>query len=325
MQHSFMYPAVADSDGVTVLNRKRIYILPTRQGLAFAAALLVMLAGSMNYNNALGFALTFLLVSLALVSLLHTYRNLAGLRISARPAPAVFAGSVARFPIVVDNADGSRRDGVVITEQRAADDVVIHLDIAADSNVRVELPVAAGRRGWRALNRICIASRAPFGIFRAWYRVPVGVRSIIYPKPFGDLSLPIHNAQFGADSGHGGSGREDFAGLRDYQRGDSVRHIHWKAAAHGDALPVKLFDGARTRDVVLNFQDTPAGDVELRLSQLTAWVLQAEAEGLHYTLRLPITTAAESNSGGVAHGASDTGLAHRDKCLRRLALYGVSE
>lgn len=323
-----MYPAVADADGVTVLNRKRVYILPTRQGLVFAIVLLVMLVGSMNYNNALGFALTFLLVSLALVSLLHTYRNLAGLRVSARPAPAVFAGSVARFPIAVDNAEGSRRDGVVITEQRAVDDIAIHLDLAPNSNVRVELPVPAGRRGWRDLHRICIASRAPFGIFRAWYRVPVGVRSIVYPQPFGDLPLPIHNAESGADSGHGGSGREDFAGLRDYQRGDSVRHIHWKAAAHGDSLPVKLFDGARTRDVVLNFEDTRAGDIELRLSQLTAWVLKAETEGLHYTLRLPSTTAAGSDGGsdwgGTVHDATDTGPAHRDDCLRRLALYGVS-
>ena len=80
------------------LNRKRIYILPTRQGLAFATAIVVMLAGAMNYNNSLAYVLTFLLVSLALVSLLHTYRNLAGLRISARPAPPVFAGASARFP-----------------------------------------------------------------------------------------------------------------------------------------------------------------------------------------------------------------------------------
>jgi uncharacterized protein (DUF58 family) len=321
MRTSFLYPAVADADGVTVLNRKRIYILPTRQGLVFGIVLMVMLAGSMNYNNALGFALTFLLISLALVSLLHTYRNLAGLRVSARPAPAAFAGSVARFPIAVDNAGGARRDGVVITEQRAVDDSVIHLDLTADSNVRVELPVATARRGWRDLHRICIASRAPFGIFRAWYRVPVDVRSIVYPKPFGDLPLPTHDAESGADGGHGGSGREDFAGLREYQRGDSVRHIHWKAAAHGDTLPVKRFDGARTRDVVLSFEDTPAGDVELRLSQLAAWVIKAEAEGLHFTLRLPDTGAVDSDPERGAQAAADSGPAHRDACLRRLALY----
>jgi uncharacterized protein (DUF58 family) len=316
MQHSFMYPDVADANGVTRLNRKRIYILPTRQGLAFAIALLVMLAGSMNYNNSLGFALTFLLVALALVSLLHTYRNLAGLRISAHAASAVFAGNVARFPITVDNPDGPRRDGVVITEQRASGDTVVHVDLRADSLARVELPVAAGHRGWRRLDRICIASRAPFGIFRAWYRVPVGVRGIVYPHPFGELPLPVHDAESGAEGGHGGSGREDFAGLREYRRGDSVHHIHWKAAARGGVLPVKLFSGARTRDIVLRFADTPAGDLELRLSQLTAWVLAAEAQGLHYTLRLPASLP-------MLPADANTGPAHRDQCLQRLALFGL--
>ena len=313
-----MYPDVADADGVTRLTRKRIYIMPTRQGLAFAVALLVMLAGSMNYNNALGFALTFLLVALALVSLLHTYRNLAGLQVSARAALPVFAGNVARFPITVDNADGPRRDGVVITEQRATNDIVVHLDLAPDSDARVELPVATQHRGWRNLDRICIASRAPFGIFRAWYRVPVGVRSIVYPHPFGATPLPLHYAESGGESGHGGSGRDDFAGLREYRRGDAVHHIHWKAAARGGVVPVKLFAGARTRDVVLRFTDTPAGDVERRLAQLTAWVLSAEAQGLHYTLQLP-------GAAPVLSSDPDTGPAHRDQCLRRLALYGIDE
>jgi uncharacterized protein (DUF58 family) len=318
MQRSFMYPDAAHADGITQLNRKRIYILPTRQGLVFALALLVMLAGSMNYNNALGFALTFLLVSLALVSMLHTYRNLHGLRISAHAAPAVFAGHAARFPITVDNPGGPRRDGVVLTEQRAVNDTVIHLDLAPDSLAHIELPVATSRRGWRNLDRICIASRAPFGIFRAWYRVPVGVRGLVYPQPFGELPLPRHESESGGESGHGGSGREDFAGLREYRRGDAMHHIHWKAAARGGVLPVKQFEGARTRDVVLRYADIPAGDLELRLAQLTAWVLAADAQGLHYSLQLP----------GDAPGATDdadSGPAHRDQCLRRLALFGLDE
>ncbi|MFT5174980.1 MAG: hypothetical protein ACI8W7_003169 [Gammaproteobacteria bacterium] len=318
MQHSVLYPDVADANGVTLLTRKRVYILPTRHGLAFAIVLMVMLAGSMNYNNALGFALTFLLVSLALVSLLHTYRNLAGLCVSAHPAAPVFAGNEARFSITIDNPGGPRRDGVVITEQRASNDAVVHLHLAPDSNARVELPVVTEQRGWRKLDRVCIASRAPFGIFRAWYRVPTAVRSIVYPHPIDDLPLPVHDTQAGAEGGRGGTGREDFAGLRDYRRGDPVRHIHWKVAARGGAWPLKLFDGARTGDVVLRFVDTPSGDVERRLSQLAAWVLAAEAKGLHYTLELPGTAQPPTTD-------PDTGPAHRDQCLRRLALFGIAQ
>ena len=52
------------------LRFRRIYILPTRQGMGFAAAVSVMLLGSINYDNALGYVLSFLLVSAALVSML---------------------------------------------------------------------------------------------------------------------------------------------------------------------------------------------------------------------------------------------------------------
>ena len=59
------------SDGTAPLRlaQRRIFILPTRAGLLFAAALLAMLTGAINYNLALGHALVFLLAGLALVGM----------------------------------------------------------------------------------------------------------------------------------------------------------------------------------------------------------------------------------------------------------------
>ncbi len=75
----------------------RIYILPTRHGYAFVLALCAMLLGAINYSNGLAYALTFLLASLALVSMLHANRNLAGLKFGvsaqnrlSQEAPLVF-------------------------------------------------------------------------------------------------------------------------------------------------------------------------------------------------------------------------------------------
>ena len=45
--------------GEVTLTMRRVFIVPTRAGLAFAALLLVMLVGAINYNLGLGFALTF--------------------------------------------------------------------------------------------------------------------------------------------------------------------------------------------------------------------------------------------------------------------------
>jgi len=304
--------SIPASETGAALDRRRIYILPTRQGLAYAAVLLVMLSGAINYNNALAYLLTFLLTSLALVSLLHTYRNLAGLKISARPAAPVFAGGSAHFPVRVDNAGGPERDGVVLSERRAPGALVLHLRLAADSHAEELLAVPATARGWRELDRVCIASRAPFGIFRAWSPVRVAVRALVYPHPAGERPLPASVTESRDDHGHGGSGREDFSGLREYRAGDSPRHIHWKAAARGGVLPVKLFDGASAAETVLRFADAGGAGVEERLSQLAAWVLEAQARGLRYALEMP--------DGRLP---ADSGPAHQDACLRRLALHGL--
>ena len=52
------------SDGTAPLRlgQRRIFIVPSRAGLFFALALVVMLIGAINYNLALGHALVFLLV-----------------------------------------------------------------------------------------------------------------------------------------------------------------------------------------------------------------------------------------------------------------------
>ena len=116
------------------------------------------------------------------------------------------------------------------------------------------------------------------------------------------------------ERGHGGSGRDDFAGLREYRRGDAPRHVHWKAAARSQVLPVKQFEGASTEDVMLRLADAHGGHLEASLSQLVAWILEAESRGLHYGLDL--------GTGRLEPGG---GPAHQDECLRRLALFGLPE
>jgi hypothetical protein len=60
------------------LGQRRIFVLPTGFGLALGLTLLVMLLASINYTLSLGFALTFLIGSVAWISIHHAFRNLVG-------------------------------------------------------------------------------------------------------------------------------------------------------------------------------------------------------------------------------------------------------
>ena len=113
-------------------------------------------------------------------------------------------------------------------------------------------------------------------------------------------------------------GLDNFAGIRSYQPGDPMRHLAWRQIARhdpalGGQLVTKQFDGGAVAELALDFAALPAHlDLELRLSRLTQWVLQAEARALPYRLTIA----------GHTHGPA-LGDAHRAACLRALALYGA--
>ncbi len=90
------------------LTQRRVYIVPTRQGYTFALTVFILLIASINYALALGFVLTFTLVSMASVAMLHTWRNLAHLTLRPGRSDAIFAGETAHVGITVETPSTTR-------------------------------------------------------------------------------------------------------------------------------------------------------------------------------------------------------------------------
>src|SRR5512133_3193926 len=89
--------------GDVLLDRRRVYILPTVPGLAFGAAVLVLLVGSINYSLQLGYLLTFLVASMAVVGMHSTHSNLVQIVLRGVRVEPVFAGDVAVFEVTATN------------------------------------------------------------------------------------------------------------------------------------------------------------------------------------------------------------------------------
>ncbi len=89
--------------GAVLLDRRRVYILPTKPGVLFGAAMLVLLIGSINYSLQLGYMLTFLVTSMAVVGMHTTHSNLAQIVLRGVRVEPVFAGDVAVFQITAAN------------------------------------------------------------------------------------------------------------------------------------------------------------------------------------------------------------------------------
>jgi uncharacterized protein (DUF58 family) len=303
--------------GEVLLSQRRVFILPTRAGIGFAVLLLVLLIGSINYQLGLGFALTFLALSCALVDMVFTYRNLAHLALQQGRTPQVFAGQEAQFELHLTNRTPLARFGVWIDfdDVKEARHVV---DVKARGTAAVLLAVPTARRGWLQPARVVLSTRFPLGLYRAWSYWRPAARALVYPRPEeGAPPLPVSGSASG--SGRAG-GNDDFAGVRSYQAGDSPRQLAWRQIARldpslGGQLVTKHFEGATGDELVLDFATLPAYlDLELRLSRMTRWVLDAEQRALPYAFRL----------GQVRYDAA-LGAAHQAACLRALALYGLQE
>ncbi|MGB0722867.1 MAG: DUF58 domain-containing protein [Gammaproteobacteria bacterium] len=305
-------------EAVTVLTNRHIYILPTVTGTAFAAVMVVMLMGSMNFKLSLGYALVFLLSGMAFASMLHTYRNLAGLRIAGGRADPVFAGDAARFQVHLEAPKGLDRRAVVLTPaaDSAQPDSAAIADIDADlPPVTVEMTLRARRRGLLRLGRVRVETRYPLGLFRSWSWAEMDARCVIYPHPAA-RDTPFPSAPDGDGSGVGasqGDGQEDFTGLRRWRPGDNLGQVAWKMLARERGMLTKEFAGEARASLWFDFDAITHADTELRLSILCRWILDAHAGGEHYGLRLPGTT--------VAPASDET---HLRRCLEALALYEVS-
>jgi uncharacterized protein (DUF58 family) len=313
---NWLYGSAPPQRGEIVLGHRRVYIVPSRLGLFYAAALAILLVGSINYALALGFALTFLLAGMGIAAMVHTTRNLARLSVRAGRSEPVFAGDAARFRLGMANAGDYDRPEILVRHLGSGAQLTV--DVPATASVEAELAVPALRRGWLPLGRVMLETRFPVGLFRAWSFVEPDSRCLVYPRPeTGALPPPAAGAQAGGARAHA-QGSDDFSGLRTYQPADSPRHVAWKSVARSDTqhprtdtMLTKQFAGDAVAELWLDLHDLPpALGLEQRLSRLAGWVLAAEGAGALYGLRLPGT--------GIEPGRGET---HRAACLEALALY----
>ncbi len=304
--------------GEVFLNRRRVFIVPTGAGLGFAVLMVVLLVGSTNYSLGLGFALTFLLAMCGMVDMLYTFRNLAYLHLVPGASASVFAGDEARFELRVANRSKLDRYAVWIDFLHAGEPR--HpLDVAAGASATVTLSCVTEQRGYLPAPRVRLLTRFPLGLFRAWSYWQPDSRVLVYPCPEpGAPPLPVSGTA--TMDGVGRAGHDDFAGVRSYQAGDSMRHLAWRQIARldpslGGQIVTKHFEGGARAELVLDFDAMPGSmHTELRLSRMTRWVLDAEQRAVPYALHI-----------GAVRIAPSFGAAHSAACLRALALYGRPE
>jgi uncharacterized protein (DUF58 family) len=301
-----------DSLPATV-DRRRIYILPTRFGLMLAALFLAMLIAGLNYNSNLALAFAFFMVSMVLVAMHHCHRNLSGLTVDVNVEVDAFAGGDAVFYFLLRNESAVERSDIVVRTE-AANEALLETrsaTIGVHSYERVLLRVAVAQRGITSFHPFEVCTRHPFGWFRAWTYVYAPLTVFVAPRPRGERRLPSAPSAKGRAVRSEARGDEDFAGLRAYAPGIPLKHMAWKVLARGGEPAVRMYSDLGAQPEGLEWSALEGLDSEARLAQLCRWILDCEsAQSRPYGLKIPGVEIAPGR-----------GAAHRAKTLRALAAH----
>lgn len=268
------------------LTLKNLYIFPTRRGFIFLLFLTVLWLLGTNYQNNLILALTFLLISIFIVSILHTFANLAGLELELKGAANAFAGEKVGFFIAVKNTSRRVSNGVSMRWQESewrADE----FDSLEKSLNQVSVHVAAERRGHVRPQRLLVECEYPLGLLRCWTWLKFDAHALVYPKPIEISLLSSSIVDDEGDGEHPVKGGEDFSAFREYQPGDPIKHVAWKLYARDRGLFTKEFSQNISREIWLDFFQVDSADTELRLSALCYWALEFSRQDENFGLLLP--------------------------------------
>jgi len=291
------------------LNRRNLFVFPTRRGFVFLLIMLALWVLGTNYQNNLILGLVFLMIGLFVMAILKTFNHLNHLQLSLHRINDCYAGDYCSVELQCTAGPG----GWIENLRLRWDNDDQHHPVQDLESGLVVVPWQTQQRGIHPLPRLKVDSDFPLGLIRCWTWLNWSEQVYVYPQPLAQpLTDPGRSSQPG-DKSRITPGGEDIGPLTPYIPGDSLNAIAWKAYARGQGLLTKRFEQSFSDNIWLDYQQL-AGDRESRLSVLCYWVIQLSKSNQPFGLVLP------GQRFDIAGGDI-----HRRRCLRALAAVGYPQ
>jgi uncharacterized protein (DUF58 family) len=253
-------------------------------------------------------AYAFLVLCLAALFLGWSSSRGLGFSRALPPGARITAGSPARIRLLISNRSRFGSSGVSVADRLPEPRAFEAPPLAANGERRIEAPLTFTRRGVYELGPAEVGVRDPFGLLRFVRRFEKKTEVVVYPRVHDLRDFPIRgeNVEVGSRGSRGRRG-DEFAGLREYRRGDDRRHIHWKSLARTGELYVKEFavEAPRRYSVVLDLRReglrVPEAEVEDAVSVAASVLTRLARE------RLPFRLVCADGPGSTTPFGSDEG------------------
>ena len=168
------------------LSHRDIFVLPTRWGLLYALMVVLILLTGINFQNSMVLAVGMFLIAVIILSIIFTYRSLAGLSVIFHGSQPCFASQSAAFEFILDAQESSR----YAIEIGWLPDQFVKVDISAQQPNRVSIDCIGRRRGLFYPGRRLLTTTYPFGLIRAWSWQDMEAKALVFPQPIPIAPFP---------------------------------------------------------------------------------------------------------------------------------------
>jgi uncharacterized protein (DUF58 family) len=266
----------------------------TKVGTTYILGTIVLAVAAINTgNNAIYIGVACMLGCL-LLSGIASKGGLKHLHVEIGAIDEAWAAKPADGTLRVRNASRiwNVRD-VVFVSPELADPVLVPI-LPRRQELVIPVQFLFHRRGLAELKTLDSYTRYPFGFFLKKRRLRVHSEVVVYPR--------LHPESFVREQFRSVSGQEtseprpgegtEIHSFRDYTRGDSLRHVHWKKSASLGRWIMKQneAEGAHAVQVIVD-PYKPRGvsseAFEEMISDAATFIFDATARGLEVTLTLP--------------------------------------
>lgn len=325
------------------LSNRNIFIIPTRFGFTFLFFDVLLFLLGTNYQNNAILLLSYLLASLFITVMMHSFYNFSQLAFSSSATQYTFAKQQAYFPITV-NAQKTHFDlNFLFPSQHKAmpkepiqkkpnhkelsqKERSITLEQTDAGESQVLIPYLATKRGVINLGRVKVFSEYSLGLFITWAMLDFSHQLVVFPEP--KKLNNSHNYLSGLEGdddqnptsfNQTSAGTDDFSELKNYITGESQARVAWKQLARGQGKLSKHYENQQGSLRWLKLSSMPSFDIETKLSYLSYLILEYGKSGLDYGLVLDIPSSTDSH--GAVKIIPNSGFAHQQNCLIALAKF----
>jgi uncharacterized protein (DUF58 family) len=259
----------------------------TKAGWLYIVLTITLGFAAVNTANNLIYIIDSALLSFMAVSGFFGKNNLVRIGISVELPGEIYAGKTC--PVKVTLANDRRFLPAFLIRVAVGNHETFFPYVEANQEASRTMNIAFATRGTHQITEVNVCSIFPFNFFIRCKPIVRSFEAIVFPEPRSCYLMDPFEKQI-KNTGDHSSGRtgyeDDLISVRDYQGGDPLKYINWKATAKTDQLKTKQFASHLSRPVTLDFAMLPMTGVEAKLSCLTYMIIRLLKNNIPVGLKL---------------------------------------